>query len=99
METERCKGCGRIPFYCNCEKKEIVDSEIYGYDKIEEKLSTKGLIGQASFIQSEKNANGKIETYWINLWLKESNIPCLFSSDQKHYKTKLAAMNGILNNI
>ena len=98
---ERCTKCGRIPFFCNCDKKETIEitNEIgqYGYDEIEKVLQEKGFIGQASFIQSEKNASEEIETYWVNYWIEKSNIPSTMKSDQKHYKTNLAAMNGVLN--
>lgn len=98
---KRCNKCGRIPLYCNCDFERIYATvpvkEPFTYEEIEIKLRKEGIIGQASFIQSEKNSDGNIKTYWINYWLKLKNIPCLFNSDGKKYETSLSAMNGILN--
>lgn len=103
MNMDRCKKCGRIPLYCNCDFDKIYAtlpiSEPLTYEEIEIKLRNRGIVGQASFIQSEKNADGKVKTYWINYWLEQKNIPCLFKSDGKIYETNLSAMNGILSNL
>jgi ribosomal protein S8 len=73
--------------------------EKFTFNEIEDKLKQAGYIGQVNFIQSEKNGCGKIDTYWVNNWMEIEDIPATMHGDHKKYKTKLMALNAILNNI
>lgn len=103
MSEERCIICKRIPFYCECHKsqqrvaiKEESHRQQLPSDMIDVILDQQGYIGYAVFCQTEKNASKIMETYWMNYFIKKTDIPGYFESDKIHYKTKLLAMNGIL---
>ena len=96
LRITRCVKCGRIPAFCNCRQIEVAPTIEVSIDLIEQTLTKHGFRGWVSFVQSEAQANGILEKYWVSYFCKIENGVEYCKGTEKHFPTALSAYMGIL---